>query len=498
MRQALLFIAIGLIAFLVSLDGFIINVAIPTISGELGVREDIGTWLVTVFSMSSTLFIPMASWLVLRFGRIHVFLIATLLFTLFSFLCGISHSFTLLLIFRVLQGAPVGVLIPLTLNLMISSFPIEKRGVAIGFWSFFVMVSPAMGPMIGGWLSNSHWSWMFFLNVPLGILCAFTIFALMWEENEKTPSVRIDTIGVLLIFLSVGCLQSALNRGQIDDWFRSKLIITLFIISGVCLVFFFVWELFQENPFINLNTFKRRNFALAALMMGVAMGIIFSSFILDSLWVQEVLGYTPAWAGLSLTPVGLFPMIFYPIMGRIVGFLDRRIWLITSFLLYGITFFILSQINLETTFAHLALTRLVQGLGFAMFTVPLSLIAIEGVEHERLPFVISLYSFFRTLCVSLFIPLATTLWIHREAFYQTRLSARTFPENPIFLGVVSTFQTLQVEGKQPLALTNDLIANQASTLGLADIYYLMGWIFFALIAPVFCLQTQRGGSVERA
>ncbi|MCH9628185.1 MAG: Multidrug export protein EmrB [Chlamydiales bacterium] len=488
MRTALLSTAVGLIAFLVSLDGFIVNVAIPSISGELGVRADIGTWIVTVFAMSSTLFISLSSWLTIRFGRVKLFVIATLLFTLFSFLCGSARSFSALLIFRILQGAPVGILIPLTLNLIVSSFPQEKRGIAVGLWSFFVMVSPAMGPMIGGFLSDSHWPWMFYINVPIGIVCALTVITLMRGQPDQTEKCSFDWVGIALLFICVSSLQSALNRGQIDDWFTSPRIITLFIFSTLSFVFFLVWELFRPLPFIRLSTFKNRNFSLAALMMGLAMGMLFSSFILDSLWVQDVLGYTPLWAGFSLTPVGFFPMLLYPIMGKIVGRLDRRIWLSVSFLLYSITFFMLSRINLETPFSHLAYTRLIQGVGFAMFTVPLSLIAMEGVEASRLPFVISLYSFFRTLCVGLGIPLATTLWIHRTAFYQTRLSTRTYLQNPAFEGAIDRFSSLQVTGDQPLALTNDLIAAQGSTLGLADIYYLFGWLFLGLIVLALCVK----------
>jgi DHA2 family multidrug resistance protein len=484
MRTVLVTVAVGFIAFLISLDGFIVNVAIPTISGELGVRPDVGTWIVTVFSMASTLFIATSSWLTIRFGFIRVFVFAALAFTVFSLLCGLARSFTGLLIYRILQGASVGVLTPLTLTLIVSSFPLAKRSFAVGIWSFFVMVSPAMGPMIGGLFSSYLWHWMFFINVPICIFCILIVLIVMKGEKEKIEKGPFDLPGVVLVFVCVCTLQSALNRGQIDDWFNSPLIISLLILSAVSLCFFIAWEIFQPNPFLRLATFKRLNFSLAALMMGLAMGMIFSSFILDSLWVQQVLGYTPFWAGLSLTPVGLFPMLLYPVMGQVVRFLERRVWLIISFLLYGFTFILLSQINLETTFSRLAWIRLIQGIGFSMFTVPLSLMAMEGISKERLPFVISLYSFFRTLCVGLAVPLATTLWIHRQAFYQTRLAARSFPQNPSFLEVVDTFSKLDVSGKQPLALTNELIVNQASTLGLADIYYLFGWLFFGLLLLV--------------
>ncbi len=485
MRTSILAVAIGLVAFLVSLDGLIVNVAIPTISGELGVRSDVGTWVVTVFSMSSTLFIALASVLAPRFGRIHLFVGATLAFTLFSFLSATAGSFTELLIYRIAQGAAAGTLTPVTLMLIITSFPTEKRGIAVGLWSFFVMVSPAMGPMIGGFFSNYRWHWMFFLNVPIGLICALTVWILLRRQKEEKTRRPLDTVGIFLLFTAMCTLQSALNRGQIDDWFRSSFITALLLISLVCFLFFLIWESTSEHPFIQLATFKKRNFTLAAVMMGGAMGMIFSSFILDSLWVQEVLGYTPFWAGLSLTPVGFFPLLLYPVMGKIVGKLDRRAWLTLSFLLYSITFFLLSRINLQTSFAHLAYVRLVQGIGFAMFTIPLSLMAMEGAVPTELPRIVSLYSFFRTLCVAISIPLATTLWIHRQAFYQSRLAARSFVENPNFQGVLNRLGNLDVSQNQSLNLAYDLVVNQASTLGLADIYYLFGWLFLVLLIPVY-------------
>ncbi|NGX61339.1 MAG: Multidrug export protein EmrB [Chlamydiae bacterium] len=492
---AFLSLAIGLAAFMVSLDGFIVNVAIPTISGGLGIRDDLGTWIITLFTMSSTLFVPLTGWLAQRIGSIHLFGIATLWFSLFSFLCGIAHNFPLLLFFRVLQGAAAGLLIPLTLSLILATFPQNKKSIAIGFWSFFVMVAPAMGPMVGGWFSNYHWAWLFYVSVPIGLFCGITVVVLLWGHKEEKIHLPLDWVGMSLIFLGLGTLQVALNRGQLHDWFRSPFITTLFLISFLSLTFFFIWEVFQKNPFLEIYRFRKWNFSLATLFMGTAMGVLFSSFILDSLWVQSTLGYTPAWAGYTLTPVGVFPLLMYPIMGKIVGKLDRRIWMSVSFALYACTFFWLSHINLHSPFWQLALPRLVQGIGFAMFTIPISLIVIEGVAPERMNFVVGLFSFARMMFVALSIPLVTTLWIHRRAFYRSRIMEQTFAENPVFTDLLARFRTLPISEKQLDGLTTDLIVSQANCLGLADIYYLFGWIFVALVAGVFLLKPKSRATV---
>lgn len=479
-RLFLLTIAIALAAFLVSLDGFIVNVAIPTISGELGEREDIGYWVVTVFSMSSTLFVPLSGWLAARFGSVRLFVITTLLFSCFSILCGATDSFNQLLFFRSLQGATAGIITPLSLALIIASFPEEKRSVAIGFWSFFVMVGPAMGPMVGGWFADYYWSWMFYINLPFALFSAVTVWAILGGRLEKPWAHPLDYVGMTLLFIGGISIQTALNRGNVDDWFRSPLIVTFLILSLVSFAFFIVWEIFHPQPFIDLRHFKKRNFALGVLAIGCAMALLFSSFILDSLWVQEVLGYTPAWAGYTLTPVGLFPLLFYPLMGRFVSKLDLRIWIALSFILYSCTFFWLSRINPEVTFWDIAIPRLIQGIGFAFFTVPNSMFAIEGVSSQEMPFVISYFSFFRMMIVGFAVPLFVNMWLHWSTFYQERLAERTFITNPAFDALVAPFKELYLTNEQSLAVANDVLQAQASTFGLADIYYLFGWLFLGL------------------
>lgn len=479
-RLFLLAIAISFAAFIVSLDGLIVNVAIPTISGELGVRLEVGVWTITLFTMASTLCVLLSGWLTDRFGKVPLFVTAISLFSFFSVLCGLTHNFEALLICRVLQGASAGIITPLSLVLIIQSFPQEKRSVAVGFWGFFVMVGPAMGPMIGGWLSDYHWPWMFYINVPFGIFSAVTILWILKDLKEEKKVRPLDKMGVTLLFSSIAFLQVALNRGNIDDWFRSPFITTLLILAGIGFVFFIIWELFHPEPFVDFAYFKSRNFTLAALSTGAAMALIFSSFVLDSLWVQQVLGYTPAWAGYTLTPVGIFPLLIYPLMGLIVGYLDLRLWIGGSFLLYAATFFSLSDINLDVSFAKIAFPRLIQGIGFAMFTIPNSLIAIQGIAQDKLTFVISLFSFMRMLFVGFGVPLSTNLWDHRQRFYQSRTVEQTFAGNPTFEAFVAPLEQVANSPLQADALAAQTIAANASTLGLADIYYVFAWAFIAL------------------
>ena len=472
--------AIALVAFMISLDSFIVNVAIPTIAGDLGVRNDVGTWVITLFSMASTLFIPVSGMLSLRYGNYKLFIVGLLLFALFSFLVGISHHFTLLLITRILQGASAGLLTPISLALIVNTFPADKKSVAIGFWSFFVMVGPAMGPMIGGWLSDYRWPWMFFLNIPIALFSVATVLILLPHKKEEHHRAPFDLMGMVLLFIWVWALQVATNRLNIHDRLHSPLIISLFILAGICLAFFIVWEIQHPNPFLHLARLKIRNFSLPSLTTGLGMSMLFASFVLDSLWTQQVLGYTPAWAGLTLASVGFFPLIFYPLIGRFVSYLDLRIWVILSFLLYAGTFFWLSYINLYTPFWNLALPRLIQGIGFAIFTVPNSMLIVQGVQPQRLASVLAFFSFTRTLFVGFGVALSVTLWIFREAFYQTQLAARTVLSNPTFTEFLAPFKLTTHSEPKSYSLSSNLITAEASTRALADIYYLYAWLFIGL------------------
>jgi len=481
-----LLVSFALAAFLISLDGMIVNVAIPTISGDLGVREDVGTWVITVFTMANTLFIPVSNRLSLRFGDRAVFTYGLMIFCAGSVLCAFAYNFNLLLIFRVFQGAGAGLILPVSLSLIITHFPESKRAVAVGFWSFFAMVGPAMGPMVGGWLSAYNWHYLFIINLPICLAILLVVYVILGPLKREKGEGFKDWVGLAALFLAMGTLQVALNRGQIRDWFRSDIIPILLIISVISLVVFIVWECYQKDPFLDLSHFKKRNFTLACTCMGLAMGVIFSSFILDSLWVYNVLGYTPAWEGLTLAPVGIFPIILYPIVGRYVTIIDVRIWVIGSFILYACTFFWLSRLNVDASFFRVAFPRFIQGIGFPFFTIPCAMMVVRGIRKHELTGVISFFSFMRMMGVAIMIPLITTLWIHRTAFYRSRTAEQTFATNPAFLDLVARFEEVAQSKYQALDMTNRYLVAQESTLGLCDIYYAFGWFFLALaIVPFF-------------
>lgn len=480
-------LAIGacLASFLVSVDSFIINVALPTIAGELGVRSEIAYWLLTVYVLPYTISVPLAGNLATRHGNKPVFLIGLFIFMVGSLLCGFTPNYTFLLASRMIQGFGAGMIVPSSRGVIVLNFPPNKRVLPMTLWSFAVMVGPAFGPVIGGLLSNVHWHWLFFSAIPLALICYFAVDLTPILYAEKRD-YALDWMGLVFAVIFVLALQVILDRGQLYDWLHSKIIVTCLIIMPLALIVFIVWELSQENPMVYIQAFAKRSFTIATLSNCLALSCIFASFSLDVYWLHDYLGYPPLWAGLSIVPLGLFPLLTYPFMAFAVKKCDPRFLTSLGLCAFIIGFILKSRINLDTTFAYLCIAHLIEGIGFPLLTAPNSLMCIQGFKDEKLPMVIATYSFTRMLASSLGVSLGMILWIHRRAFYQTRLAARTYLESERFTSFLSEIKPVATSTEQLYGIANQEVIAQAATLALADIYYLFIWItasaFFLTLA----------------
>lgn len=322
-KLAIMTIALALATFMQVLDSTIANVAIPTIAGNLGASNSQGTWVITSFGVANAISIPITGWLAKRIGEVRLFMWSTALFALTSWLCGISQSLEMLIFFRVLQGLVAGPLIPLSQSLLLNNYPPAKRNMALALWSVTIVVAPILGPILGGYISdNYHWGWIFFINVPFGVLIIMCISNTLSGRETKTEIKPIDTIGLVLLVVGVGALQIMLDQGKELDWFNSTEIIVLTIIAVVALSFLIVWELTDEHPVIDLSLFKSRNFTIGCLTLSLAYMIYFGTIVLLPLLLQEVFGYTATWAGLAAASVGLLPLIITPIIGKFGGKVD--------------------------------------------------------------------------------------------------------------------------------------------------------------------------------
>jgi DHA2 family multidrug resistance protein len=284
-------LALALGTFMQVLDSTIANVSLPTIAGNLGVSTSQGTWVITAFAVANGIGVPLTGWLMGRYGVVRTFAFSVLAFTVASFLCGIAWSLPSLIFFRVLQGGVSGPMIPGSQALLISIFPPEKRGTALGIWSITTLVAPICGPILGGYISdNYHWSWIFLINIPVGIAVTFLAWVNLKDRETPTRKLPIDTVGLGLLVVWVGALQVMLDQGKDLDWFASTQIVVLAIVTIIGFLAFLIWELTAENPMVDLSLFKQRNFALGTLAFCLGYAVFFANNLLMPLWLQTQVG----------------------------------------------------------------------------------------------------------------------------------------------------------------------------------------------------------------
>src|SRR5580693_8644233 len=323
---AVISIGLALGTFMQVLDSTIANVSIPTISGNLGVAPDQGTWVITLFAMANGVSVPLTGWLMGRYGVVKTFVASVTLFTAASFLCGVAWDLPSLLAFRILQGAVSGPMIPGSQALLISIFAPSRRGLALAIWSMTTLVAPICGPILGGWISdNMSWRWIFFINVPVGIFCALVCYRGLISRETPTAKRPIDKIGFLLLLLWVSTIQIMLDRGKDADWFHSPVVVTLAIVSGISFVSWLIWELTEAHPIVDLSLFKSRNFAFGTLVFCLTYAVFFGGNVLQPLWLQTRLGYIATWAGLVAAPSGVVAVLLTPLLARFGGRIDARI-----------------------------------------------------------------------------------------------------------------------------------------------------------------------------
>jgi DHA2 family multidrug resistance protein len=488
-------VAISVGTLLITLDQFIVNVALPTIAGELGVSVDDATWVVTSYVVANAITVPLTGWLASRIGRIKLFSFSAIAFAVVSFLCGLSLSFPMLIAFRVLQGLVSGSLIPLSQALLLYLFP-NKKGFATGIWGLVIMVGPAMGPVLGGWIINSYsWSWLFWINLPLGILAGSVTYSIMHPLESKREKRVVDTVGIILLVLWVGTYQVMLDRGNDLDWFNSNFIRTLTIIALITFCFFLIWEVFHPDPVVDLSLFKKWNFTLGSLLIGGSMLIVFGSLIVSPNWVQETLGYTPLWAGFSIAPFGASAFFIFPLVGLYIHLMPTRLWIIIGYLFLIPSFFYMAYLTIDTPFSKLAWPRFFQGIGFAFFYVPLTTISLAGISEKQLPSAAGVFSFARLLFISAGVSLNTTYFSRRENFFQSRYAELVIPANPQWQIYTADVQSqLGLTGEHANALIYNMVVNQAQTETFLEMCYLWGLGFVVLFALLFFLKGDRKGA----
>ena len=484
---AMLTLVLSLATFMLVLDSTIANVAIPTIAGDLGASSSQGTWVITSFGVANAISIPITGWLAKRFGEVRLFLIATLLFVLASWLCGIANSLEMLIVFRVLQGAVAGPIIPLSQSLLLNNYPPEKRGMALAFWSMTIVVAPICGPILGGWISdNIHWGWIFFINVPIGLAVVLISWKILEGRESRISHQPVNTIGLILLALGVGALQLMLDQGRELDWFNSTEIVVLTIIAAIGLIALIIWELTDDNPVVDVSLFKSRNFTVGCVSTSLAFLVYSGTVVLIPLLLQQVYNYTATWAGLAAAPVGLLPILLAPIIGKFGNKIDMRILITVSFMVYALTFYWRAvTFEPEMTFMDVALPQFVQGLAVACFFMPLTTITLSGLPPEKMASASSLFNFLRTLAGSIGTSLTTFMWYNREAVHHTQLTEVINPYNPISQQFFQTMGSFGLSEEQTVSYLARQITAQGFIIGANEIFLVSAITFISLVVLIW-------------
>jgi DHA2 family multidrug resistance protein len=430
-------------AFMEVLDTSIANVALPYMAGNLGASNDESTWVLTSYLVSNAIVLPISGWLAATLGRKRFFLSCLAIFTASSLLCGFAPSLALLLVFRVMQGAGGGGLQPMAQAILADTFPPEKRGLAFALYGITAVMAPTIGPTLGGWITfNYSWRWIFFINLPVGLVALALVFRLIEDppylSRLKSAGMRLDYIGIALLALGVGALQILLDKGQEDDWFGSRFILTLAIVSAVCLLSLVIWEWFRKDPVVDVRLFKDFNFLSSNLMMFVLGILLFSSLVLMPQFLQTLLGYTAELAGLVLSGGAIVLLIALPIVGQLTTKVQARYiiafgWLCLAIAMYYST----RRIDLLISFSSATWLRVAQVTGLGFLFVPITLVAYVGVAAEKSNAVAGLVNFMRNMGSSVGTSMVTTMIARRSQFHQTILVGHASPVNPNFPSRIS-------------------------------------------------------------
>jgi DHA2 family multidrug resistance protein len=492
---ALLTVAVAFATFMEVLDITIVNVSVPHIAGSLAVSPQEGTWAISSYSLASAIMQPLSGWIGRRFGEVRSFCVSALLFVTMSTFCGLAVSMPMLVVGRLLQGAGSGPMVALSLSLLLNNYPNEKKGLALALWAMTVVVAPIFGPILGGWLTDNYsWPWIFYINVPVGVLAVLITWTLLRRRESTTVKAPIDMIGLVLLIVGIGCLQFMLDNGNDKDWFASPMITTLGIVALVCLVFFVAWELTERHPIVDLSLFRSRNFTIGVASMALGMTAFFGINVVYPLWLQTVVGYTASWAGYATAPVGILAFVMSPIIGRNIQRLELRAVVTFSFVVFAATSYWFSTFPADTAFWQFVLPRFLMGLAIPCFFIPLNQVILSGLKPNEIASASGLSNFFRTIAASISTAVTVTMWQHRGAFHHATLAAHINAANPATQQFVGGLGAAGARGDAPWAIIENIISREALTLAVNDVFLLYAALFVVMI-PVVWLAKPPFGNV---
>ena len=486
-------LTVTLATFMEVLDTSIANVALPHMAGSLGASQEEATWVLTSYLVSSAIVLPISGWLSNRFGRKRFYMTCVAIFTVCSLLCGLAPTLPILIFARILQGAGGGGLAPSEQAILADTFPVAKRGQAFALYGMAVVVAPAIGPTLGGWITdNYNWHWIFFINIPIGLLSLWLSNRMVEDppnitahKGEKKP---VDFTGLALVASGVGCLEFFLDKGQEKDWFGDPMIRVAALTAAVLLAIFVYWEWRHPDPIVDLRLLKNRNFGTAVFLQLILGMVLFGSTVLIPQYLQSMLGYTAERAGMALSPAGFVMMALMIVAGRSLTKFDPRLIVSLGYLAVAAGLFNLTRLSLDSTFADVTLWRALQVVGLPFVFIPISTLNYVGVPRSKSNQISSLSNFARNLGGSAGTALLTTFLARTAQTHQVQLAANVIPGSVPYRNYIGGITSMLQSGGMSAAQASQAAVAYAYQQMLRQATMLSYKNAFAVLSiAIFCL-----------
>lgn len=490
--------------FMEVLDTTVVNVALPHIAGSMSATIDEATWSLTSYLVANAIILPMTGWLASFFGRKRLLLVAVVGFSLASMMCGLAPNLATLIIFRVLQGATGGTMQPMSQAVLLEAFPPKDRGKAMGFWGLGIVVAPMLGPVLGGWLTdNFTWRWVFYINVPVGIVCTLMIRQFVHDPAylQEQRQTRVDYWGIVLLVIGVAALQIMLDKGQQEDWFASDFIRTLMLIAVLGLGAFVARELMSRTPIVNLRVFRDRTYSAGVAIMTTVGFVLYGSLVLLPVFLQTLLGYPALQAGIAMAPRGLGSFIAMPIVGNITGRFDPRKLLALGVIGTAATLYQLSKLTLEAGYWNIFWPQFFQGIAMSLLFVPLTTATMGPIRREEMGNATSLFNFMRNVGGSIGIAISTTMLNRQQRSFGARIGENVNPYSQqaqmmfesLRQGFIARGSDLTTATRQAYESLWGVIQGQAAMLSFVYLFQLMAIVFLCIIPLLFLMRRPKQG-----
>jgi MFS transporter, DHA2 family, multidrug resistance protein len=503
----LIAISVMFATFMEVLDTTVVNVSLPHIAGSLSASIDESTWVLTSYLVANAIVLPLTGWLANFFGRKRLLMLAVSGFTAASFLCGLAPNLPVLVIFRVIQGMTGGALQPLSQAVLLEAFPPQDRGKAMGFWGLGIVVAPILGPVVGGWLTDSYsWRWVFYINIPVGIISLAMTRAFIFDPPYiQRRSERVDYWGIGMLAVGIGALQLVLDKGQEEDWFASHWMLAFAVLAAIALVAFVVRELRADHPVVDLRVFKIRTYATGVFLMTVMGFVLYGSLVLLPIMLQTLLGYPSFQAGIAMAPRGIGSFIAMPVVGMLIARVGARKLLALGLLGGAGTLYWLGQLNLAAGYWDVFWPQFFQGISLGLLFVPLTTITMGPIARENMGNATSLFNLMRNMGGSMGIAAATTLLYRHGREYASQLGSHITvydaPARAFLQGLRGAFMAGGADpytaARQAEAAAAGLVSRQASMLAFVSVFRLLASFFVLLLPLVLLMRSPKGANSEK-